>query len=121
MKKCRMCRQKKVLGRSDKIFCSVSCKSKYHRKLRKQTKIVSLEIDEILHRNRSILQEILGKNGKRKKVKRLVLEKKKFRYKYHTHFFVNTSNKTYFQIYDLAWMEFSDDEILIVRQPKSKK
>ena len=115
-----MCKEKNVLGRSDKLFCSVSCKSRYHRKLRNQTNLVALEIDEILHRNRSILQEILGKNGKIKKVKRLVLEKKKFRHKYHTHFFLNSSNKTYFQVYDIAWMEFSDDEILIVRQPKSK-
>jgi len=56
------------------------------------------------------------KNGIQKKVARIVLEKKKFRFKYHTHFHINSKGKTFHFIYDLAWMEFSDDEILIVRK-----
>jgi len=115
MKKCKIC-TKKIYGRSDKIFCSIRCKSSYHQKLGIVTKIAAKEIDIILHRNRSILLEILGKNGKQKKVKRIVLEKRKFRFKYHTHFYINSKNKMYHHIYDFAWMAFSDDEVLIVRR-----
>ncbi len=46
------------------------------------------------------------------------LVKKKFQFKYLTHYNVNKQGKTYNHIYDFAWMEFSDDEILIVRQGK---
>lgn len=73
-------------------------------------------IDKIQHRNRSILLEILGKNKMQVKVNRITLEKKKFHFKYNTHSHTNKQGKTYFHLYDFAWMEFSDDSILIVRR-----
>jgi hypothetical protein len=111
---CRLCK-KPFRGRSDKIFCSVHCKSSYHYQLKQATNVHAQDLDKIIHRNHSILLEILGKNKKQIKVKRVVLEKKKFRFKYHTHFHVNSRGKTFFYVYNLAWMEFSDDEILIIR------
>jgi len=113
--KCKICK-KKIIGRKDKLFCTVKCKSKYHKKLRAVTKIAVKDIDIILHRNRSILLEIMGKNKSQLKINRMILEKKKFRFKYHTHFHINNKNKMYHHVYDFAWMEFSDDEILIVRK-----
>jgi len=115
MKKCKICK-KNVHGRSDKLFCSISCKSRYHHSLSKVTKEAARHIDTILHRNRSILLEIMGKKRLKLKIKRIILEKKKFRFKYHTHSHINSNGKTYNHIYDFAWMEFSDDEILLVRR-----
>lgn len=112
---CKICKQK-ITGRSNKIFCSSSCKSYYHRELRKVTNLEAIHIDEILHRNRSILLEIMGKNRIKIKIKRTVLERKKFRFKYHTHFHINKAGKMYKHVYDFAWMEFSDDTVLIVRR-----
>ncbi|MCF6367148.1 MAG: hypothetical protein L3J35_13235 [Bacteroidales bacterium] len=114
-RKCKMCKEP-IFGRSDKIFCSVYCKSEYHLKLRRATNVEVREINKILARNRSILLEILGKNSVQRKVKRLILDKKKFNFKYHTHILKNIRGKLFFYIYDLAWMEFSDNEILIVRK-----
>lgn len=113
--KCKICK-KIVEGRADKIFCSIRCKNEYHIKLRAVTTIAVKNINIILHRNRSILLEILGKHRFQLKINRILLEKKKFNFKYHTHFYINTKGKRYFHVYDLAWMEFSDDEILIVRK-----
>lgn len=113
-KKCKICANS-ITGRSDKLFCSLKCKNLYHKNLRDVTNIAAKKIDLILHRNRSILIEIMGKNRKQLKIKRFVLEKKKFRFKYHTHFYINSSNKMYKYVYDFSWMEFSDDEILINR------
>ena len=73
-------------------------------------------IDKILHRSRAILQEILVKKKGQTKVNRIVLSKKNLHFKYHTHFHVNKSGKTYFFLYDIGYMEFSDDEILIVNR-----
>jgi len=115
MKKCKICK-KELKGRSDKIFCSSSCKNYYHKSLRRVTNVVAFEIDNILHRNRSILLEIIGKHKTQIKVLRLILDKKKFNYKYHTHMNVNSKGKTFNWVYDLAWMEFSNDEVLIVRK-----
>ena len=116
-RKCKMC-QKPIVGRRDKIFCSVHCKSEYHLKLRRATAIEIRDINKILARNRSILLELMGKNSIQKKINRIQLDRKKFNYKYHTHFYINSQGKTYFYVYDFAWMEFSDDKILIVRKKR---
>ena len=115
MRNCKMC-QTPLRGRSDKLFCSLECKTEYHLKLRRATAKEVLEINKILARNRSILLEILGKNSVQKKIPRLILDRKKFNYKYHTHITRNNVGKIYFYCYDIAWMEFSDNEILIVRK-----
>ncbi len=113
--KCKICK-KEIKGRIDKIFCSSGCKNYYHTNLRRVTKTTANQIDSILHRNRSILLELLGKNTYQNKVKRLTLARKKFNFKYITHFNINKQGKMYHHIYDFAWMEFSDDEILIIRR-----
>ena len=72
-------------------------------------------IDIILHRNRSILLEVLGKNKSQIKLDRRLLDKKKFNYSYITHYHVNNQGKTVHYVYDFSWMIFSDQEILIKR------
>jgi hypothetical protein len=113
--KCKIC-SSIISGRSDKKFCSPKCKNYYHTNLRKVTDIAVKEINKILHRNRSILLDILGKHKIQAKIERMVLDKKKFNFKYHTHFHTNSANKVYNFVYDLAWMEFSDNEVLIIRK-----
>lgn len=113
--KCKVCKVE-IHGRRDKKFCSASCKNYYHSNLRSVTVKKAKQIDAILHRNRSILLELLGKNGTQKKIKRLELEKRNFKFKYLTHFYKNKQNKIYHYVYDFAWMEFSDDEVLILRK-----
>lgn len=112
---CKIC-AKTLRGRSDKIFCSVDCKNHYHKYVRYATKQAAIEINGYLKRNYAILLELLGKNKTQIKVYRNILEKKKFRFKYHTHYHINSKGKMYRFVYDVAWMEFSDDEILIVRR-----
>ncbi len=67
MIKCKIC-SNLIKGRKDKLFCSEKCKNYYHTKLRRVTNIAVKEIDIILHRNRSILLEIMGKHKTQKKM-----------------------------------------------------
>lgn len=113
--RCKIC-GKSIYGRSDKIYCSTQCKNEYHKKLRYASMVAAIEINGYLKRNYSILLELMGKNKLQIKLYRNRLEKKGFRFKYHTHFYINSRGKTFFYVYDLAWMEFSDDEILVVRK-----
>lgn len=115
MKKCKIC-DKVLRGRSDKVFCSIGCKNHYHSQLRFITKQKAKQIDGYLKRNYKILYELLGNRKKQVKVHRNLLIQKGFRPKYHTHYHINSKNKMYHYLYDLAWMEFSDDEILIVKK-----
>jgi len=117
MTKCKIC-SKEIHGRSDKKFCSVRCKNYYHTNLRRVTNVAVFDINKILHRNRSILLEVIGINKFQTKISRRILDKKKFNFKYHTHININSQNKTYYFVYDIAWMQFSDDEILIIKPSK---
>jgi hypothetical protein len=58
----------------------------------------------------------MGKNSQQKKVDRLELEKKKFRFNYFTRSYTNNRGKTYYYVYDFAWMDFSSQEVLIIRK-----
>jgi len=112
---CKMCK-KPIKGRTDKIFCSIGCKNQYNIKLARVTREATKKIDDLLHRNRSILLEILGKNITQKKINKLILDKKNFKYDYITGFHVNKNNKTVFHVYDFSWLIFSDEEVLIIRK-----
>ena len=114
VRNCKMCKTE-ITGRRDKIFCSVRCKSDYHEKLAKVTLSASDRIDKILHRNRSILLELMGKNGVQNKMPKIELDKKKFNWTYITHYHVNSQKKTVHYVYDFSWMVFSDQEVLIKR------
>ena len=58
--KCKICKNP-LTGRSDKMFCSIECKNYYHTNLRRVTRDTAYDIDIMLHRNRSILLELMGK------------------------------------------------------------
>ena len=111
---CKICKSP-FSGRTDKIFCTVKCKTAYHEKLTKATNAATASIDKILHRNRSTLLEIMGKNFTQKKVDRALLDAKKFNWHYITNFHINSNNKTVNYVYDFSWIIFSDQEILIKR------
>ncbi|MFZ1702760.1 MAG: hypothetical protein WAT79_00360 [Saprospiraceae bacterium] len=116
-RKCKLC-YSSFVGRTDKIFCCVRCKTIYHKKLNKVTLTAAEKIDKILHRNRSILLEILGKNTAYKKIPRVFLDTKKFNWHYITSYHINTQNKFVYYVYDFSWMIFSDQEIVIKRIAK---
>jgi len=114
-RKCRLCKSN-LVGRFDKVFCSLSCKNEYHIKLRRATKVATKKVDTILHRNRSILLELMGKNTRQKKMPKILLDKKKFNYTYVTAYHRNNQQKMVNQVYDFSWMIFSDEEVLIRRK-----
>jgi hypothetical protein len=111
-RKCRLCQQAFV-GRTDKMFCSIKCKTTYHQKLSLVTFEASIRIDKILHRNRSILLELMGKNGTQKKIPKIMLDAKKFNWTYITHHHINNQGKEVRYLYDFSYMIFSDQEVLI--------
>jgi hypothetical protein len=115
MRICKICANR-VIGRSDKIFCAIKCKNIYHVDLRAMTALAAKDIDKILHRNRSIILELLGENRAHLKIKRLELDKKNFHYNYYTHQNINKKGKTYNWLYDLGWIEFSNDEMLLLKK-----
>jgi len=84
--------------------------------LKKANKKATIIIDKILHRNRAILLELLGKYKKKLKISRLILDDRNFKYDYITGFHINKHKKMVHHVYDFAWLIFSDDTIFIFRK-----
>jgi hypothetical protein len=114
--KCKFCNVK-IVGRIDKIYCSLDCKNKDAYQKRQNTRSVTKEIDGFLHRNREILDTLMG-NAKKESFDRLVLARTGFKFDYFTGIYLNKELKTYYLVYDFAWMEFSDQKILVVKKSK---
>ena len=116
MNQCLHCR-KRLSGRSDKKFCSINCKNQFSYKNRSRTKTEVQEVDLILHRNHLILTTLMGDQEKIQ-IDRMVLARAKFNFQFFTSIYRNKENKIYYLVYNIAWMEFSNQTILIVRRRK---
>ncbi|MCO6477733.1 MAG: hypothetical protein J5I94_13970, partial [Phaeodactylibacter sp.] len=82
------------------------------------TRAAVKQIDRYLHRNREILDTLMGPKRNKMKIARTELDATGFRYNYITGIYTNRERKLYHNVYDFAWMEFSTQEILIVRREK---
>lgn len=112
---CQFC-NKVTVGRAGKKFCSADCKAKAHKQKKNANKVeIVQEINKILAKNRDILLSIIEEH-KQKTVPRIQLSKQGFDFKYFTGTYLNRQGKTYHYIYDCAWMEFSTQDIMIVRK-----
>ena len=113
-KSCKVC-SKRIIGRTDKIFCSTDCKNHHHKVIHFETHKASMQIDACLHRNYTVLSELTQCGQSSLTIQRNTLEMEKFQFKYHTHIHVCSKGNTFFYVYDIAWRDFSEHEILIVR------
>lgn len=111
---CPIC-QTTFRGRSDKKFCSIKCKSRYHHTQHKYNDKGTEAIDKILHRNRAILLELMGRY-KQRQITILDLEKKKFNFNHITRYTINSKGKIYHWVYEFSWMKFSSGIIMIYRR-----
>lgn len=114
MNTCLNC-NKSIAGRIDKKFCSLDCKNLYNYKTRRNTKNATATIDSYLHRNREILCTLMGKS-KKEIFDRLIISRTGFRFDYFTGIYMNKEGKMYHLVYDYAWMDFSDQKVLVIRK-----
>ena len=105
-----------VVGRSDKIFCTPTCKAIYHLRRKHQLLPIAKPIDAILHRNWVVLKELYEEIGKKKFfVAQAKLNKAGFHTKYYTTSEKNKQGKMYYYVYDFGWMYFSEKEIMVIK------
>ena len=115
-KMCENCSKIIAVGRSDKRFCDTVCKNEYHAELRAKDQTEVRRIDAILHRNHRILMQLMAAKIKKLTLPRLDLSEAGFDFNYFTGTYTNSQGKLYHYIYDFAWMEFSTQEVMIVRK-----
>ena len=114
MRKCKVC-NKKIVGRTDKKFCSAICKANSHRKTGNDNSTI-VDVNKILKRNYVILGSLFeGKNARQLTVDHLTISKLGFQKEYCTRIYLNSRGKWYRYVYDFRWMEFSNQKITIYK------
>ena len=101
-------------GRADKKFCNDQCRNNFNNQLNSNSSNLVRNINNILRRNRRILEE-LNPTGK-VKTTRKKLAAKGFNFEYHTRTYQTQNVKTYYFCYEYGYLPLEADEILLVRR-----
>jgi hypothetical protein len=116
-KKCLSC-GKALKGRIDKKFCDDYCRNNYNN-LQKAKGIYSSyvrNINNILLKNRKILESILPDGEETAKANKEKLLRLGFQFKYLTHTYTTRNGKTYFYSYDYGYLPLDNDWFLVVKR-----
>ncbi|MBS1531677.1 MAG: hypothetical protein JSU01_15330 [Bacteroidetes bacterium] len=101
-------------GRADKKFCNDQCRNNYNNQLNSGSYNMVRNINNILKRNRRILEE-LNPTGKTK-VTLKKLAAKGMNFDYHTHVYHTQNGKTYHFCYEYGYLPLDNDEFLLVKR-----
>lgn len=104
----------KLHGRVDQKYCSDQCRSAYNNKLKSDPNNYVRNINNILRRNRRILEKF-NPDSKTIKVKREKLLQAGFNFSYFTNVYeTKKSQKTYHFCYDQGYLELDNDVFALV-------
>lgn len=113
-KYCLSC-DKPLHGRADKKFCNDYCRNAYNNTLKSMNDTAVRNINNVLSKNRKILDNIL-KDEKTAKATKEKLLQQGFNLKYITHTYTNKNGDTYCFCYDMGYLPLENDWYLIVRR-----
>lgn len=114
-KHCLAC-GKALKGRADKKFCDDYCRNNYNNRQNSDQSNYVRNINNMLRRNRRILEEQIPPGEKMKKMPREKLVSEGFNFKYHTHQYTNQKGQVYFFNYDHGYLLLEGDWVLIVKR-----
>ncbi len=101
-------------GRADKKFCNDLCRNNYNNQLNSASYNIVRNINNILRKNRRILEE-LNPGGKTKTNRKKMIQKG-YDFDYHTRTYVTQNGKTYFFCYEYGYLDLENDEVLLVKR-----
>jgi predicted nucleic acid-binding Zn ribbon protein len=107
-------------GRIDKRFCNDYCRNNYNnlQKSRGAQNELVRQINNVLQKNRRLLESILAKDEETAKTNRDKLLRLGFNFKYFTHLYTTKTGKTYWYCYEYGYLPLENDWILVVRTKK---
>lgn len=112
MQTCPECGEK-LIGRSDKKFCSDACRNSYNNRQNKDSTNLMRSINYLLRKNYRILAD-LNLEGKTT-IPKSKLMAQGFNFDYFTQFVVYKNGAEYRFIYDQGYKFLEDDWILLVK------
>ncbi|RYF84740.1 MAG: hypothetical protein EON98_08415 [Chitinophagaceae bacterium] len=106
---------KTLHGRTDKKFCNDYCRNAYNNALKSVHAPVIRNINNVLLKNRRILEKALGEEEMKKMSKEKLLQQG-FQFKYATHTYTNKKGDVYVFCYEYGYLPLENDWFLIVKR-----
>ena len=103
-----------LVGRADKKFCSDYCRNAYNNRKNRETNTLIRKVNNILKKNRRILEE-LNPQGTTKVSKKQLLDRG-FDFSYITGYYKNKKGDMYHYVYDQGWLESEKGYIVLVKK-----
>jgi hypothetical protein len=113
-KACLNC-SKLLKGRADKKFCDEACRNQYNNTLNSDTNAEMRTIQNILRKNRRILQDVLGENDKLKTSLKKLTDKG-FLLDYMTYLYNTKTGSQYRYSFEYGIMLLDEGMVLIVKK-----
>ncbi len=101
-------------GRADKKFCSDMCRNAYNNKLNSDTNNYVRNINNILRKNRRIMEELLPEETA--KVSQQKLIDKGFNFNYFTNITKTKTGKSYIFCYEFGYLPIEGNYFLLVKR-----
>ena len=114
-KTCGAC-GKAIKGRADKKFCDDYCRNAFNNQLNSDTTNYVRNVNNILRRNRRLLEENIPAGEETFRISKNKLIEKGFVFKHFTHTYTNKKGTTYFFCYEYGYMPVDNDWFLLVKQ-----
>ncbi len=112
-KQCLECAEP-IKGRADKKFCSDMCRNAYNNKLNSDTTNYVRNVNNILRRNRRVLEELIpDQTAKSTKAK---LIQKGFDFSYYTNAYTTKKGDTYYFCYEYGYLPLKGDYYFLVKR-----
>ncbi|WP_034919825.1 hypothetical protein [Gillisia sp. CAL575] len=112
-KDCPECGEK-IVGRTDKKFCSDYCRNAFNNKINKDSSNLVRNINNLLRKNYRILQE-LNPTDKTKTTKSKLLTKG-FNFENFTSIYTTKTGTVYYFVYDQGYLPLEGDYYALVKR-----
>ena len=106
-----------IKGRADKKFCDDQCRSNYNNKANSDTTAEMRNINNILRKNRRLLESVVKEDGKGN-ISKARLHDKGFNFKYHTHTHTTLKGAAFTLCYDYGYKPAENDFIFVMKWDK---
>tara|TARA_B110000046_G_scaffold185676_1_gene228499 strand:+ start:3357 stop:3737 length:381 start_codon:yes stop_codon:yes gene_type:complete len=108
-----------ITGRSDKRFCSDYCRNTQHNQLNRDSSNYIRKLNNILRRNRRILERFNPKG--KSKVMGATLMEEGFNFAYYTNIYETKKGARYYFCYDQGYLKIDDEYCALVEREEYVK
>jgi len=103
-------------GRTDKKFCDDHCRNAYNNKQNSDVTNYMRNVNNMLRRNRRILELCIPEGEGMGKCPRQKLADQGFNFRFHTHQYANKKGDIYFFVYEYGYLPLEGDWVLVVKR-----